>query len=255
VSITPDEIRTKPFLTERKGGYNRDEVVAFLDQVAAEFEALQGRYDSLETQPERDAADVEELERLREQVGEFDSLQAELESMRSRLARTESEKAELDDKLSKSGDPTTQIGDEVASVLKTAHEAASDLRRRAEYEVEQAKTAAAGEREQARREASDIVAVARRQAEEIVDEARQEADELVTQGMVRHEELVVAQEDVRTRLADTESVIRGLWARLEADAPKPAPATTEPARPGDWFTQDEPSSNGFGDRDVEQYAS
>ena len=78
MSITPDEIRTKPFLTERKGGYNRDEVVAFLDQVAAEFENLQSQFDNLETQPERDAADAEELDRLRTEAGDIDSLKAEM---------------------------------------------------------------------------------------------------------------------------------------------------------------------------------
>jgi DivIVA domain-containing protein len=253
VSITPDEIRTKPFLTERKGGYNRDEVVAFLDQVAAEFENLQSQFENLETQPERDAADAEELDRLRAEAGDTESIKAELESTRSRLSRIESEKASLEQKLAKTGDPTSQIGDEVASVLKTAHEAASDLKRRAEQELEQAEASATGQRDQARREAGDILAVARRQAEEIVDEARQEADDLVTKGMIRHEELVAAQDEVKRRLGDTESVIRGLWSKLDAAEPKPAPVTHEPARPGDWFGENEVSSNG--DHEVESYAS
>ena len=63
MAMSSEQIRTKPFLTERKGGYNKDEVVAFLEEVADEFEALHARMGAAESAS--DPSVMAELEDLR----------------------------------------------------------------------------------------------------------------------------------------------------------------------------------------------
>ena len=233
--MTSEQIRTKPFLTERKGGYNKDEVVAFLEEVADEFEAMQSRTDA--TESSSDPAIIAELEELRERVASHEGLQdaldkayADIEQLRNDVARAREERDSMSKKLASNTDPTAAIGEEVAMVLRSAKEAANELHARAERETSELRANAEREtselranaeaaRADAERAASQQRADAERQAAEIVAQARREADELMAREMARYEELLGAQSEVTDRLAQAETVLRSARERLSAPAP------------------------------------
>ena len=255
--ITSEQIRTKPFLTERKGGYNKDEVVAFLEEVAEQFEALQSKVGQAESAS--DPAVLQELEELRSRVASHEGLQealeqayADVERLRGEVAKAREEREALSQKLATSADPTAAIGDEVAMVLRAAKEAASELKERAERESAQLRSDAERDSAQLRsdaeqaRSAAEATAArlrsdAEAQASDIIARARREADELLSREMARYDELVAAQGEVTRRLEDAESVLRSVRDRLGAPAPidrgafggigessQPAPQYTEP---------------------------
>ena len=265
--MTSEQIRTKPFLTERKGGYNKDEVVAFLEEVADEFEALQSRTDA--AQSSSDPAIIAELEELRTRLASHEGLQdalekayADVEQLRSEIARTREERDALSQKLATSADPTAAIGEEVAMVLRSAKEAANELQARAERESAELRAEAESARTAAERAAAQLRADAESQAAEIIAQARREADELLTTEMARYDELLSAQSEVSSRLADAESVLRSVRDKLGAPAPidpaafragdaAPAAAPSEPeAAPAEAPSAEAPSSEapseGFG---------
>ena len=236
--MSSEQIRTKPFLTERKGGYNKDEVVAFLEEVADEFEALQSRMG--EVQSSSDPAVIAELDDLRSRLASHDGLQdalekayADVEQLRGELNRAREERDALSQKLSTSADPTAAIGEEVAMVLRAAKEAASELKDRAEREtaelrgnVERETAEMRSDAEQARSAAEATAARLRSDAEaqaaDIIAQARREADELLSREMVRYDELLSVQGEVTRRLEDAESVLRSVRDRLGAPTPDQA---------------------------------
>lgn len=251
--MTSEQIRTKPFLTERKGGYNKDEVVAFLEEVADEFEALHSRIG--DPQAASDPALAGEIEDLRSKLASHEGLQdalekayADVEQLRGDLNRAREERDRLSQKLATSADPTAAIGEEVAMVLRAAKEAANDLQARAEKESGDLRS----EAEQARAAAEQAAARTRAQAEteaaEILERARHEADELLTREMARYDELLSVQGDVSRRLEDAEQVLRSV--RDQLGTPTPAPDTFSPGRradttgaPAATTTSDEPAGD------------
>ena len=225
--MSSEQIRTKPFLTERKGGYNKDEVVAFLEEVADEFEALQSRMG--EVQSSSDPSVIAELEDLRSRLTSHEGLQdalekayADVEQLRGELSRAREERDALSQKLSSSADPTAAIGEEVAMVLRAAKEAASELKDRAERETAEIRTDAEQARSAAEATAARLRADAEAQAAEIIAQARREADDLLSREMARYDELLSAQGEVTRRLEDAESVLRSVRDRLGAPAPETA---------------------------------
>jgi DivIVA domain-containing protein len=280
--MSSEQIRTKPFLTERKGGYNKDEVVAFLEEVADEFEALQSRSDA--AQASSDPAAVAELEELRARAASHEGLQdalekayADVEQLRAEVARAREERDSLSQKLASSTDPTAAIGEEVAMVLRSAKEAANELHARAERESNELRAAAESTRSDAERAAAQLRSDAERQAGDIVAQAHREAEELLAREMARYEELLSAQSEVTERLAQAESVVRSVRDRLSAPAPvdpatfspsssfapeaTSAPSSTEDTSGGgfgasasDWFSEPKASSDDTPSDEVQEFA-
>ena len=267
--MSSEQIRTKPFLTERKGGYNKDEVVAFLEEVADEFEALQSRMG--EAQSSSDPSVIAELEDLRSRMASHDGLQdalekayADVEQLRSEVSRAREERDALSQKLTSSTDPTAAIGEEVAMVLRAAKEAASELKDRAQREsaelkdrveresaelkdrAERESAELRGDAEQARSSAeaaaTRLRADAEAQASEIIAQARREADDLLSREMVRYDELLSAQSEVTRRLEDAESVIRSVRDRLGTSTPEPAAYADQGQPEATFEPQPEPAA-------------
>ncbi|MGH2685363.1 MAG: DivIVA domain-containing protein [Actinomycetota bacterium] len=227
--MSSEQIRTKPFLTERKGGYNKDEVVAFLEEVADEFEALQSRMGEVESAS--DPAVIAELDDLRAKLASHDGLQdalekayADVEQLRTELGRAREERDALSQKLTTSTDPTAAIGEEVAMVLRAAKEAANELKDRAERESAEVRSDAEQARSAAEGAAARLRADAEAQAADIVAQARREADDLLSRETARYEELLAAQGEVARRLEDAESVLRSVRDRLSSPSGQVEPA-------------------------------
>jgi DivIVA domain-containing protein len=192
-SLTSDEVARRSFPTVRKG-FDPTDVRMFLDSVAEQLQTLYDREDDL----------------------------------RRRLARAEHQAAhpEMDEAML-----TAALGQETTRVLRSAHDAAGDMKAQAEEGASQvvhqaheeaARIRAEGERVAADRASEADVSAAKirsgaaAEADSVLDAARQEAQALVTgvqedcRGMVRE-----AQE-VRARvLADLVRRRRALYGQVE----------------------------------------
>lgn len=181
---TPDEIAEHQFLIALRG-YDRDEVSAFLDEVAEQVLTLQQR--------------VGELESAREAAVQGQGAGAEAPAGDRRPSFRE-------------------LGEETTRILEAAEEAAEQMRARASEEsrtvVEEARRAAAEEREGAQEQATALLEEARRDAErereqanrtatQVLEEARSSARETLDTAEARHREIADSVRDLdelRTRL-------------------------------------------------------
>ena len=200
--LTPEEISSRQFLISLRG-YDRDEVQDFLDQVAEEVGALQGR--------------IRELEQQLGDAGTGSSYAP---------ASTQSAVPARRDSGEGSRHAFQALGEETTRILVAAEESAQEIRRRAEdrarHDVEQARREAREEVSGARRTASKIVADAERRRNGIAEDIRQlEAarDDLMN--------------DLRTVMQSVQSAVRGLAStsdntglaagdQIEVEGPGPA---------------------------------
>lgn len=176
--MTPKQIRTKPFLTERKG-YCKEEVEAFLEQVADELEALQQRL----------AADAPA--QLAVTAGSQPS--QEVEQLRAEVRRLRQERDELARASSTGTDWTVAVGAEVASVLRATHGAAEIMRQRAEQRAAMLTAEAEETRAAAVAAAARLRTEAEMHAAEVIAEAWRQGANVVTQQMDRFDELLTAE--------------------------------------------------------------
>lgn len=247
---TPDEIAEHQFLIALRG-YDRDEVSAFLDEVAGQVGTLQQRIRELES--ERDAAGAEAAP---EQGAPADRRSA-----------------------------FRELGEETTRILEAAEEAAEKMRTRASEEsrdlVEEARREATEAREDAEQEANRVLEEARTKAQEereranetatqVLEEARSSARETLNTAEQRHREItdtVRELDELRARLVDdlrsVSEAIDGAVERLaggpeevelpdipdgvaidelteEIDAPGPGPAVAEDTVGDEVADEDEP---------------
>jgi cell division septum initiation protein DivIVA len=203
-----------------KQGYDREEVDAYLSyalttarQLLTAAGELNKEANALRTgiaelrgvvntqQATIDAAESElarlrlEVERRREEAREAAArawaLQHDLDAARAEIAS-------LRDAAGRDG--FSEVGEEVAGVLRAAHEAAAAIRAEAERGAEEARRAALAAVARDREEAERVLAEARREAERLVDEARREADELVGAALARTEQLAEVERQLRDGL-------------------------------------------------------
>ena len=191
--VTPDEIENKVFSLVRRG-YDPAEVDDFLQEVAATVAQAQG---GLATPP----APVEAVEAVDE-------------------AATADEPV---DELTIGGpDDFGRLGEEIAQILRQAHDSVAEMRHRAEAEAaltrqqaqqeadalkgdaDRDRQSAAVELEAARQEAARILADVETQAEQAAERAaelaRSRADEVVDHARVEARDAVLVQRNVRGRL-------------------------------------------------------
>jgi cell division septum initiation protein DivIVA len=225
-----------------KNGYDREEVDAYLSYALTTARQLLGaaaelskELNALRTgtaelrgvigaqQATIDAAEAElarlrtELERRREEAREAAarawSLQHELDAARAELAEL---------RATAGRDAFTEVGEEVASVLRAAHEAAAAVRAAAEGEAEAARQAALEAVRRDRDEAARVLADARAEAERLVSDARAEADELVGAALARTEELQRVEQQLREGLSAAANwVLNAVSAPLTGPLPLP----------------------------------
>lgn len=203
--LTPEEISSREFLVSLRG-YDRDEVAAFLRQVAEEQARLLQR--------------VEELER-------------ELEAARrTRPEPGAAARGPIDPK-----EAFRLLGEETTRILVAAEESAQVIRQRAEerarQELETARREARDEVESARRTASKILADAERRRAAVAEDIRNL--EAVRDAFLR---------DLRNAIKSAQGAMRGLMpasgnggAALEAaveTAPAEVEEGTEEAPPRQW---------------------
>jgi DivIVA domain-containing protein len=191
--LHPDEVARHTFATTRRG-FDPAEVRAYLEQVARELSA---------------AADREH--ELRRAVSEADH----------RAANPVLDEATL----------TSALGQETARVLRSAHDAASELLARAEHDAARMRSTAQEEADQLQRRSEQAVhdraaqsdaaaAELRRRAQEEVsakiDGARLEADSLVSQARAECRAMVQEAQELRARvLADLTRRRRVLHSQIE----------------------------------------
>ena len=145
-SLTPELIQARAF-TQGFRGYDHSEVRDFLNRIAAEVKALRERAEQLES-----AWRSAEERAARPPVLDEDTLMA-------------------------------AVGEETASILRSARAAAADMKSKAAVESEHALSASHEEADRIRAEAETVLADERKKADEaasgIVETAREEATQLV----------------------------------------------------------------------------
>ena len=70
MALTPMDINNKEFKSARFGGYNEEDVDSFLDLIADDLEKMTMEKDSM----------VEELEKVKKKLAEFEEMQSSLQS-------------------------------------------------------------------------------------------------------------------------------------------------------------------------------
>jgi cell division septum initiation protein DivIVA len=219
VLFTPQEIETRPFLTERQG-YDRHEVQSFLKAVANEFRTL-----------------VERIEGLQEELA---GAQAAVEAAEQRARAAEEARPEPAEApiaapapAAPTGDPFVALGEEVAGVLRTAHDTAASITGAAEEAAADTKAKAAEDAERLRIEADAARRNAGEEAGRIVAEARREADELLNAELGRHDLLRHAGDELRQRLEDARAALGQILTQVES----------QPQADGQQQSNDQPQSN------------
>lgn len=190
VPMTPKQIRTKPFLTERRGGYCKEEVEDFLDQVADEIQWLQEQLAA--------ATAGRELPALGAGLQRSD----EAEQLRDEVRRLRQERDELARRPSEGTDWTAAVGAEVANVLRTTATVADELQQRAERQAATLTADAEEARAAAVAAAAKLRAEAEMHAAEVIAEAWRRGADLVTQQMDRFDELLSAEHGTGPRTED-----------------------------------------------------
>lgn len=174
-----------------------------------------------------DAAETElsrlrlEVERRREEAQEASrrawSLQHDLDAARAEIAELRAAAAH---------DAFGEVGEEVASVLRAAHEAAAAIRAAAEGDAARARDEALAAVRRDREEAERLLADARREAERLVSEARREADEIVGAALARNEHLAEIERQLREGLTAAAN-----WVLNAVNDPLSHPLPLSPAVP------------------------
>lgn len=233
-----------------KNGYDPEEVDAYLSyalttarqllgaaaEVSKEANALRTGVAELKgvvnaQQATIDAAEAElsrlrlEVERRREEAEEASrrawSLQHDLDAARAEIAEL---------RAAAGRDAFGEVGEEVASVLRSAHEAAAAIRAAAEGDAARARDEALAAVRRDRDEAERLLAEARREAERLVAEARREADELVGAALARNEQLAEIERQLREGLtAAANWVLNAVNDSLAGPPPLPTGATANGA--------------------------
>ncbi len=196
--LTPEEIASRQFLIALRG-YDRDEVTAFLEQVADDYAALQRQ--------------IEELQ--------AEASQAPPEPAAAPAAGD-------------TRDAFQQLGEETTRILVAAQDAAAEMRRRADEEarttlaaaqrtaqseLDSARSSAAEQLERARSSATEQLEQARSTAAQELERARREAEELVEEARHRREVIQAGVRDLeaaRAQLAvDLEAAIGAVASAVE----------------------------------------
>lgn len=189
MSLTPEEIAEKDFLTGLRG-YDKEEVRAFLRTVADAFST------AIEPAPV-----TEEPQAEPEPPTEVDATAAPSASTADTADTAVTPAGGVD---------WSNVGDEIAAVLRTAHEQAAALRAAAESEAASTRSEADAHAEAARTQADA-------HADEVRAAAEQERDEAASQ-------LTAAQDEALTLVADAQARVEQMLesskvrAREEAEA-------------------------------------
>jgi DivIVA domain-containing protein len=235
--LSPEDITSRSFLVSLRG-YDRDEVHAFLAQVADTVRDLRERADELEelaTAPSSDetpaaAAPVEapaaEPASLFAQIGQetqriLEAAQTAAEEIRG---KAEAAAAELRRGAEAETAELRQTAEaEVAELRQTAEAEVAELRQTAEAET-------AAQRETAQQEADELRRSAKEAAEREVKTARAEATRIIAEGERERETLeatVAGLTATRDELADTPRTVgRSVERSLRDLVPAPAPSAT-----------------------------
>lgn len=196
---TPDEIAEHQFLISLRG-YDRDEVSAFLDEIAGQVRRLQQRIAELESKaderreeeqaaPPQDAPSDEAVpSRSFREVGEqtariLETAEQTAEEMRSRAERRAQEVREEADRIAT--EQREEAAREAARLREEAERDATQRREQADEQAEQlleeARRKAREEQERANQTATEVLEDARRSARETLDTAEAEQREIAEQ--------------------------------------------------------------------------
>jgi len=212
MALTGDEIRSRPFVTERKGGYNPEDVIAYLEEVAVQFDELHARF---AREHSDEGAAAAEIDHLRSLLASHEGLEAALQSageddeqLRAELRSLREESDEITQRMHDDADPAAAVGHDVATLLRSAKEATAELRKSADRDCAALFGEADHLRTSAERAASQMRSDAHAQAADIVARARREGERMVDAASLRYDELLEVQDEVARRLSDAGAVIR-----------------------------------------------
>jgi DivIVA domain-containing protein len=239
--LTPEEIQEQRFPVALRG-YDKDEVDAFLQRVAADYEAAIAAiasaadpYGSLG----REVSSVlrtakESAEKLRREIeDEMETLrqQSTDEAAEIRRRATEEATAMLDQARDKAMRLTSEVErrareakDQSDAGRQRASDEAVEIRRRAAEEAAATLDAATGKAEQLTKEAQ-------RHAHGLRESAEQQVDTMLKDAAGRHDQLRSYERELHVRVDDLEEALAKLRSELRSGGPAPGKAATEEASP------------------------
>jgi DivIVA domain-containing protein len=239
VALTPDEIEGRDFSIALRG-YEREEVDAFLRQVAADLrddqaapptDPFAGLGDEVATIMRNTVASAQDAkaraevdaEALRQRTAaECDAMRHSAEQIR-RAAEAEAE--ELRQRAAAEGDEMRQSAEQIRReaegerdrARREAEEAGAGARQAAEALLAQARDDADGIRSEARHQAAMVTDQARQEAEAIRSDARNDAERILTAAGDRGAQLVAAAiEGARAHYADVDGTAADLVGELSS---------------------------------------
>ncbi len=224
MAMTPTDIHHKEFKSARFGGYNEEEVDAFLDLVADEFERLGQESAELRQQ----------MEHMKKRLSEFEEMQTSLQS--ALLAASKSAEAVKEQARQESEAMLSKAQEESDSMMRSAQEQARQMLLAAQNDRQKAERAIASLQEIKKRYLDSIREISEAQLAKVADwESREETDGVKFEqptseppGFATGSDAPAARPEKKPQDAPREA--RTLEALL-ADQPSPAPARAETAAP------------------------
>ena len=203
MALTPEEIEKKEFAVGLRG-YDKDEVQAFLAQVAVEYRTVQTPATSTVNGSGEAISDAEAEARAAEVVAAAEvkasSIIAEAEARAVEL-RTQAEEAPRAPGAAGNGDDWSRLGEQVATLMRTAKEQADTLKAEAEAAAAEHRHTLQADAERTREEAERYAADLRSNAESWAEARQGEAD---ADREEARKALSAAQDDALVLVADAQ---------------------------------------------------
>ncbi|MHB8895228.1 MAG: DivIVA domain-containing protein [Candidatus Geothermincolia bacterium] len=231
MALTPTDIHHKEFKTSRFGGYNEEDVDAFLDLVADEFERLVQENGDIRQQ----------MEHMKKRLSEFEEMQTSLQS--ALLAASKSAEAVKEQARQESESMLSKAQEESDSLMRTAQEQARQMMLAAQNDRQKIERAITTLQEVKKRYLESIKEMAEKQLTYIADwESRTESEGLVVEpATVEPVAAPIVQAPAHTMPKESEApAVPPVTARVDAPAdvpvvieePKAELVIEPPAAPG-----------------------
>ena len=199
--ISPEEVENKQFLMSMRG-YDKDEVHAFLSQVAQDYRTVlesKGGNGAVATAPAPAAVSGDPFAALGEEVGSV--LAAAKASADTLRKNAEDEAADL----------RRRAQEEAASLKESSERTARELR-------EQSQAAAQALKEESERTARELKETSEREASRVRADAQREAGERLHENAKRVQRLQATEAKLREGLYNLEMMLAGVRSDIDAKA-------------------------------------
>jgi DivIVA domain-containing protein len=220
MALSQGEIANHTFSASRGRGFDREEVNAFLQQLAEQVGEMERRIETLETSQDPYQETGEEVTAvLREARKSATEVRARAEQeAKAREQQAAEQAAQLQRETKESAASTLErVREEAATLLQDAQRQTQSQREAAERHSAELIREATAALDTAREQAGRLVQEAQSQAEEQRQATERQCNEMLEAAIRRHERLQVYEGNVRDRANHVERALQALQAALGAD--------------------------------------